>query len=418
VPVRDWRAPDRPIAPFRFWLLADPDAHWEFAPAGFRGYRAFVERSSGERVHHDALVRRLLHTEVSILGAYPAIPAANRRRTPGVFWGEIHGMAFNQRPLDDFYDYAETVTELDFCAAMLFSYNTCVGNVWEEVKAAARRHTRPGEFVAFAGFECGTPPDDSHRCVYFPRSENVPPIFCDSRPPAQEPILQSRFHPDTVFCNTLDEFYETVREYGGFVTGHHHTTTYDREVLAEMWQKQRPLVDEEERILRLLRGGKRLGLVGGSDTHDSMPGNPFPEPSCPRRAGLMGVRAAELTIEALTEALLARRVFATSGARVAVRFDSNGRPMGSELAVGMPRTFDVSVDGTAPLDCVELLRDGRPIQNCSPDARRLEAQFEDADAGCAAEHFYLVRVRQADGHTAWTSPIWFGGRMQRGWGGS
>ena len=68
------------------------------------------------------------------------------------------------------------------------------------------------------------------------------------------------------------------------MTGHHHTQTYNREILAEIWQKQKPLVDEEERIFQLLRSGRRLGLVGGSDTHDSMPGNPFPEPGCPRPA--------------------------------------------------------------------------------------------------------------------------------------
>ena len=62
-------------------------------------------------------------------------------------------MVFNQRPLDDYYNYAKQVTELDFCAPMWFSYNTCIGNVWDEVKAAARRHTERGKFAAITAFE-------------------------------------------------------------------------------------------------------------------------------------------------------------------------------------------------------------------------------------------------------------------------
>ena len=316
-------------------------------------------------------------------------------------------MAFNQRPLDDFYNYAKNVTQLDFCAAMLFSYNTCVGNVWQEVKDAARRHTVSGEFVAFAGFECGTPPDDSHRCACFPHADNVPPIFCDSRPPAQDLCLRARFHPDTVLCETLAEFYSAVERYGGFVCGHFHTTAYDRELLAEMWQKQAFRSDEEERIYDYMRQGKRFGLVGGSDTHDSMPGNPDPEPGCPRPAGFTGVWAGDLTASGLTEAFRARRSYATSGARILLKFESNGHPMGSELASDAPRVFQIHVDGTVALESVDLLRDGYRRKEWRPGGREFEIEFDDTTAQAIPAQFYLARVKQKDGHTAWSSPIWF-----------
>ena len=406
--LRNWRAPLRPIRPFRFWLLPDTAAAWELEPTGYKTYHRFVERRTDRRVPHEALLAQVLTAAVTVEGSEAPVPAATGRRVPGLFWGELHGMAFNQRPLDEFYEYAKHVSRLDFACACLFSYNTCVDGVWERVKAAAARHTVPGEFVAFAGFECGTPPDDSHRCAYFPEPTAVPPIFCDSRPPARDPVLQARFHPDTVACETLADYYAAVARFGGFTAGHFHTTTYDREHLSEIWQKQD--VDayngnEEERLYGLLRQGKRFGLVGGSDTHDSMPGNPEPEPGCPNPAGTTGVWAERLTPEALWEALLARRVFATTGARIVVRFAAAGCPMGSELPVDAPRRFRIEVDAPGELACVELLRDGRVLQSWKPRSPSFSVRFEDCLARPA---FYHVRASQTDGQRAWATPAWFG----------
>ena len=136
-------------------------------------------------------------------------------------------------------------------------------------------------------------------------------------------------------CKTLPEFYETVERFGGVVTGHFHTRQYDQEVLAEIYQKNlRQPAREEERIFELMRQGKRFALAGTSDTHDSMPGNPSPEPHLPMAAGFTGVYADALTADALLDAAVARRTFATSGTRMFMNFESNGQPLGAELPIG------------------------------------------------------------------------------------
>ena len=409
ISVQRWTGPQQPIDPFRFWLVADCRAQWDFSPIGFRRYRKFVRRGGPQRVPTEQLLSQLVSTSIEITGEYAPVPAASHRQTAGIYWGELHGMVFNQRPLDDYYNYAKNITKLDFCAPFWFSYGTCVGDVWEQVKQAARRHHVPGKFLALAGFECGTPPDDSHRCVIFRDPDRVPPIFCDSRPPAQEPFFQRRLHPDTIICRTLEEFYAAVEQHGGLVTGHFHTRRYDREVLAEMYQKnlQRPH-NEEQRIYELLRQGKRMALAGTSDTHDSMPGSPFQEPHLPMAAGFTGVHAPNLTIDALWDAILSRRIYATSGARIVMHLHSNRHPMGSELPLSAPRHFRIELDGTADLKRVELLRDGNPIQQWSPRAQRFEIETTDHEANQSVTSFYLVRVTQSDAHQGWTSPIWFG----------
>ncbi|MFP4383518.1 MAG: hypothetical protein ACLFSE_05690 [Spirochaetia bacterium] len=188
--------------------------------------------------------------------------------------------------MDDFYEYAKNNSKLDFCAPLLFSYNTCIADVWERVMNAADRHKREGSFAAFPGFECGTPPDDSHRCVYFLGDKPVPPIFCETRPPALDPNLLKRLNPAAVICGTLEELYKTVANYGGIGGGHFHTISYRREQLFEIRQKQefggqyqkaKRHGDEEKNLYEYLTEGKHFGITGGSDTHDSMLWSPGTE---------------------------------------------------------------------------------------------------------------------------------------------
>ena len=407
--IQRWTSPQQPIDPFQFWLVVDHRAEWDFVRTRYKSYRHFVTRRGAERVATEKLGEQTVATSLTVTGEHTGVSKLGRRKTPGVFWGEFHGMVFNQRPLDDYYNYAKQVTELDFCAPMWFSYNTCIGNVWDEVKAAARRHTERGKFAAITAFECGTPPDGSHRCIVFRDPDNVPPIFCDERPPAQERFFQKRLHPDTIICKTVEELYETVAKYGGLITGHFHTRRYHNEVLCEMFQKNltKP-ADEEQRLYELLREGKRFALAGTSDTHDSMPGNPRPEPHLPMAAGFTGVHAKELTTDALFDAVIARRIYATSGARIYMVLHSNGRPMGAELPKDAKREFEIEIDGTATLRTVELLRDGRSIEKWFPGEKAFSVTAEDTDVDQSQPAFYLVRVTQEDKHQGWTSPIWFG----------
>lgn len=398
-----WEYPKHSIEAFHFWLLENPRGERAFKPTGYKTYRMFHPATES----CSRLQKELLSVSVEFTGDPPRPSEANTRRTPGILWGDLHGMAFNQRPLDDFYLYATEEAKLSFAAAMRFSYNICVDGVWQDVKDAAERFTVPGRFVAVAGVEFGTPPDGSHRNAHFFHPEHVPPIFFEERPPALDPRLIRRFSPDTVFCRDLDDFYATVDKYGGIVSGHFHTLQYEREIMAEIWQKQIGSKDEEEHIFGLLNEGMRLGIVGGSDTHDSMPGNPEPEPGCPQTAGFMAVLADEIIPDALREAILQRRVYGTTGARIALCFEASGYPMGSVVPRTVPRMFQVRVEGTAPLADVELIRDGVVVDRMEPSRIACEGVLRDPAPDDHRTHWYLLRITQQDGHRAWSSPIWF-----------
>lgn len=390
-----WTFSRHPIDPFRFWLVEGKTPDRTFEPTGYKTYRTFDPPLD---------LNAPLVASVAFAGSYAPFAPENTRKTPGILWGEIHGMVFNQRPLDDYYNYAIDVAKFDFAAPMLFSYNVCVGDIWDRVKDAAERFTRPGEFVGIAGIEFGTPPDGSHRNAHFFDHRGVPPIFFEERPPALDPRLHRRFHPDTLFCRDLDHFYETIATYNGTVTAHFHTLRYGREILAEFWQKQKGSAAEEERNFGYLNDGMRLGIVCGSDTHDSMPGNPHPEPGCPQPAGFMAVLSHELTPGAIYRAILDRRVYGTTGARIALHLDVSGSPMGSVLPLSAPREFRLRVEGSAPLSKIDLIRNGSLIDSVEPSGDSWEGALRD---GSTDAYWYLVRVAQKDGHRAWSSPVWF-----------
>ena len=189
--------------------------------------------------------------------------------------------------------------------------------------------------------------------------------------------------------------------------------TYQNEILAEIWQKQeftpryqeaKPSVNEEENIYELLRSGHRLGITASSDTHDSMPGNPDPEPGCPRPAGLTGVWADALQPRSICDALVARRCFATTGARMIMHLEYGDSGMGEVCGYSPSRRIHITIRGTARLERVEVLEDGVPAQIWLAHNRDFDYSW--APRRGNETHWYVVRAVQIDGHRGWTSPIW------------
>ena len=102
----------------------------------------------------------------------------------------------------------------------------------------------------------------------------------------------------------------------------------------------------------------------------------------------------------------ARRTYATSGPRILLRTSLAGQEMGSRLAGGeLPSdpTLLVSVAGTDRIDRVEVIQRGLPP--VAYDAEdRTEVTFQAPLEALAPGDFVYVRVVQADGALAWSSP--------------
>lgn len=297
-----------------------------------------------------------------------------------------------------------------------------------EVRTTASAFDEPGRFVSLSGWEWTAGVRYGHRVILH-RDEGGPPLSSSS--------------PEG---DTIEELHDHLRGTGGVMSPHHtgHATwgrwnpdaPHDEELepnfeiaswhgryefYGNPWEGRRQVPGHQYQDA--LRRGRHVGVMGASDTHHLTPGE----------GGLTAVLAERLDRAALFDAIRARRNYATTGARIVLDFTANGEPMGSRVQAETV-ALSIHVQGTAPLDRVEIVRDlvdtfavirieqepgasqgafyvydpadpqgGRRVP--SEDLRRLEVSFEDS-VKSSSETSYYVRVTQVDGHQAWSSPIW------------
>jgi hypothetical protein len=76
-------------------------------------------------------------------------------------------------------------------------------------------------------------------------------------------------------------------------------------------------------------------------------------------------------------------------------FEQNKRP-----------TIDIRVAGTGPVAKVHVLRNNEYVYTGEPKKQDVTLRYTDTDAPAGKASFYYVRVEQADGNLAWSSPLW------------
>ena len=114
--------------------------------------------------------------------------------------------------------------------------------------------------------------------------------------------------------------------------------------------------------------------------------------------------AADRTREGILKAIAARHAYAATD-NILLDVRSGDHLQGDIFPVsGKPR-LDIRIEGTAPVDQVEVVRNNQFVYSNRPGKRFVELRFEDSDPK-PDESYYYVRVRQSDGQMAWSSPIW------------
>jgi hypothetical protein len=282
---------------------------------------------------------------------------------------------------------------------------------WHEQCAEADAAYVPGEFVALHAFEWTgrMHPGPGHKVIYPPTGGG--------------PVL-SRDDPATKGSADL---VAACRALGALAVPHHvgwtgaDTAAHDPlvqpvwEIVSAHGAYERPGAgpigtrgDDKpgQFAAEALDAGLRFGFAGGSDGHGLAWHHGICRAEDSHRAGLTAVFA-EPTREAVLEALRRRRCYATSGAKIGLWFEAGGRPMGSELSVTGPVRFRVVVRATAPIVRVLLVTNGGAERELP--AKRLSADCTGSLPAPDPWAYHFVRVEQADGHAAWSSPIWLDG---------
>ncbi|MCD6361984.1 MAG: DUF3604 domain-containing protein [Armatimonadetes bacterium] len=343
-----------------------------------------------------------------------------------LYWGDVHkhseiSPCSDVNPyngsLDECYEYAREAAQTDFLAIADHA-ERMTEEQWAESMERARAHNEPGEFVAWPAVEWASALH-GHRNIYY-RDYDVPLIGAHVVPTPTDLWAYLREHG----IEALTIPHHTARELSCDLT----VTDDELEPAFEIysgWGNEEyygaPRQDTDRSFTRgfyidtLLRG-YRMGVVAGGDGH----------PAKPAICGITGIYASELTLDGLWDALQRRRTIATTGVKIMLDFHINGFPMGSSLSFTpedveelFPLEIGVAVQGTAPVEKVEIIENGvvvhtktKPRAAADMFAYRWFRRSGPTD-GAKIIHtrhnisrFIYVRVTQADGHMAWSSPIW------------
>ena len=170
----------------------------------------------------------------------------------------------------------------------------------------------------------------------------------------------------------------------------------------------------------LLNRGLRLGFIGGTDTHATMPSGGGDEPGhIDRFPGITAVRVPELTRETVFRGIQNRRCYATSLERIYVDGsidDTESGQLVEQADAAAPRTIRVTAAGKSDLTSIDVVRNGETLFSAQPDGWLFEGSFTDeedlGDSSLDSHHlgrftYYYVRVTCASGAQAWSSPVWF-----------
>ncbi len=112
-----------------------------------------------------------------------------------------------------------------------------------------------------------------------------------------------------------------------------------------------------------LQRGYIVGAIGSTDHHSAHPGS--------HGYGRLAVWATDLSRDGIWAAIAARRTYALTGDRIALRFSLNEAPMGTVLGYTPEREIEVEVEGGDTIDSVEVLCNGAVIHRWTPPLLRL-----------------------------------------------
>jgi len=273
---------------------------------------------------------------------------------------------------------------------------------WRYLCQVADAYYDPGRFVTLPAYEFtgARLPGPGHKCVYF--GQHSP----DALPPKDSEALLA-----------------LLREYDAIAVPHHVGWTgadleHHDPALQPVWEicsvhgayeragpqiipPRSDVVLDGQFIQDALDAGLVFGFVGGTDSHGLQWHHGVSRRKDPFCTGLAAVFA-DPTRQSVMAALRARRCYATSGARILLTVEVEGAPMGSEIRHQRP-LFHVRVQGTAPVQRLSIILDGRVVKE---ESGGLTLECSERLTLARSRSYAYARILQEDGEMAWSSPVW------------
>ncbi|NWG45703.1 MAG: DUF3604 domain-containing protein [Alphaproteobacteria bacterium] len=273
-----------------------------------------------------------------------------------IFWGETHGhsgFAEGNGTPEGYYAFARDDARLDF--AMLSEHDIWMDDgEWEAMRKASAAFNEEGRFIAYLGWEWTQDPAfGGHHNVMFRTREGR------ARVPVQE-------------APTLLPLYERLKAENDpddvIIIPHAHATgdykTNDPDL--ERWIEIASNHGTYEWFGKAYLGeGHRVGFLAGSDSHTEHPGlrilrrdrvlSDYP-------GGLAGIYAQDRTTDGIFDGIRNRAGYATNGPKIVMKTRVNDVLAGVEAPLAPQTRIEGMVAGTAPIESISLVKNGRDVE--------------------------------------------------------
>jgi len=323
-----------------------------------------------------------------------------------VYYGTLHNhttVSDGTGTEDDAYNYARNVAGLDY-----FSTANHVGSIdeaeWASIKAASDKYNEDGVFTAFWGFEF----------TELSTNGDITVINSDKTSAMSDPS------PGTFveLCAWLDAsnglaFFNHPGRGGNFQFERFATTPTDKIVGMELFNKTLgfdvyyyndgfyPNDGNLNHFAEANSRGWRIGASGADDNHGGTWGT--------QTDFRMAILSEHLTRADLFEAMQERRFYSTLDKNLALSFKMGGAEMGSVLE-GAP--YDIQIlanDGDEEsFTKVMLFRNGLEFNTWEIDTPNVDLSLS---MNTFDGEFFYIKVTQADGDEAVSSPIFIKGGL-------
>ena len=342
-----------------------------------------------------------------------------------VTWGDLHrhtDLSFDGQSdgsLYDLYRYAIDAAEMDFIGPSehLLPQDDLTDYVWRMVDKAVDVYKLPGLFYPLLNYERTVKFPDGHRNIVSPArgfqpirvkagpgpadaaeddqlylwakllgGKEIPDGFSIPHTTATQMGTDWRYNDERV--ERLVEIYQGNRdsyEYFGAPKGAVAT-----ELLVGGYITSGSM-RKEGFVWNALAKGYKMGFIASSDhraTHNSY----------------AAVYTPERAYDSIWRSLYDRRTYAATD-NIIVDFQSGDHAMGDEYTTAEPPRLEVGVIGTGEIEQIDIIKDNGFVYTAKPGVQELSFSYTDRSVE-PGEHYYYVRVIQADGNMAWASPIW------------
>lgn len=315
---------------------------------------------------------------VSAFGIYSGMPVVVRNPY-NFYWGDLHAHTLYsdgvQTPADA-YRHARDVAKLDFFCVTDHD-DALTFDEYADCRAQADAFDKPGSFAALYGVEWTT--EAGHMCFYMADRFRLSPDLAEAYRELNALGVPAHFnHPGATDFQRAAFFPEGA---GSLCA-------------AEVRNEK-----EETSWVAMLNAGWRVSPDGSEDTHGATWGD---------GANWTVALARDLTRASILDAMRARRMYSTFDRNMRLDFTVDGEDMGavtSRPAGDIPYVVDVAdPDAGERIARIDLVLDGVPLVSVQPnEAHHRWAAKVPIRPG---RHYAYVRVTEADGNQAWSSPIW------------